>query len=179
MDFEIAYKKYKDGTATDEEVLFVEQELEKAKKMTEIIDAYESSRPIEPECDAQTIKKAQKRFAKKNAIRVLCITFAVLVLASAIVLASVFGTAFSSANKNLNYSPEQAKSIALEFVANTYGTSGVPVVSECKREIEYSSDLKHSVYVYEVKVQVGLVYEVEMHVNAKTGLATLSDISHN
>lgn len=73
MDFESAYKKYKDGTATDEEISFVEQELEKAKKMTEIIDSYESSRPIESECDVQTIKKAQKRFAKKNAIRALCI----------------------------------------------------------------------------------------------------------
>ena len=37
MDFENAYKKYKDGVATDEETAFVEQELEKARKMTELI----------------------------------------------------------------------------------------------------------------------------------------------
>lgn len=177
MDFEKAYAKYKDGTASKEEIAYVEQELERARKMALVIDEYESKRPIEQSCDAATIKRAQKRFATKNAMRALLVSVIVLVVVAAIVFASVFGTAFSSANKNCNVSQEQAKSIALAFVADHYGTEGVPVVSKCERIMDYSSDLAHSIYVYEVTVNVGLVYEVEIRVNAKTGLATLEDIS--
>lgn len=177
MDFESVYKKYVEGTANDEEKAFVEQELDKAQKMTEIIDAYQSSRPIEEECDRETVKKAQKKFAKKNALRALAITAACIVLIAAIVLASVFGTAFGAANKNCNITEEEAKQIALQFVANTYGTNGVPIVTECKREIDYSSDLRHSVYTYEIEIQYGLVYEIDVRVNAKTGLVTLEEIS--
>lgn len=32
MDFEKAYEKYKDGVANEEEIVFVEQELEKLAK---------------------------------------------------------------------------------------------------------------------------------------------------
>lgn len=179
MDFESAYKKYVDGTATDEEKFFVEQELDKAKKMTEIIDAYQSSRPIENECDKETVRKAQKKFAKKNALRALVITAACIVIVAAIVLASVFGTAFGAANKNCNVSQEAAKQIALEFVADKYGTAGVPIVTDCKKEIEYSSDLRHSVYTYEIEIQFGLAYEIDVRVNAKTGIVTLEEISKN
>lgn len=177
MDFESTYKKYVEGNATDEEKAFVEQELEKAQKMTEIIDSYKAARPIEDSCDMDTVKRAQKKFAKKNALRALIISFCAIVLVAAIILASVFGVAFGSANKNCNVSQEDAKQIALRFVADTYGSGGVPIVTECKREIEYSSDLKHSVYVYEIDIQFGLVYEIELRVNAKTGIVTLEEIS--
>lgn len=66
MDFENAYKKYKDGVATDEETAFVEQELEKARKMTEFIDAYESKKAISDDCDEDKIRRAQKKYAKKK-----------------------------------------------------------------------------------------------------------------
>ena len=177
MDFESVYKKYVEGTANDEEKAFVEQELDKAQKMAEIIDGYQSYRPIDNECDMETVKKAQKKFAKKNAIRTLAITAVCIMLVAAIVLASVFGTAFGSANKNCNVTAEEAKQIALQFVANTYGTGGVPIVTECKREIDYSSDLRHSVLTYETEIQFGLVYEIDVRVNAKTGLVTLEGIS--
>ena len=66
MDFEKAYEKYKDGVANEEEIVFVEQELEKARKMTEIIDAYEYKKAISDDVDEAKIKKAQKKYAKKN-----------------------------------------------------------------------------------------------------------------
>lgn len=180
MDFESAYKKYVEGTANDEEKAFVEQELDKAQKMTEIIDAYQSHRPIEEGCDKETVKKAQKKFALKNALRALGITAAVVVLVAAIILASVFGTAFGAANKNCNISEEEAKQIALQFVASTYyGMGDVLIVTECKREIDYSSDLRHSVYTYEIEIQYGFVYEIDVRVNAKTGLVTIEEISSN
>ena len=36
MDFEKAYKKFLDGTATDEEVQFVRTEIAKARKLTKL-----------------------------------------------------------------------------------------------------------------------------------------------
>ena len=66
MDFEKAYEKYKDGVANEEEIVFVEQELEKARKMTEIIDAYEYKKAISDDVDEAKIKKAQKKYAKNN-----------------------------------------------------------------------------------------------------------------
>ena len=62
MDFEKAYEKYKDGVANEEEIVFVEQELEKARKMTEIIDAYEYKKAISDDVDEAKIKKAQKKY---------------------------------------------------------------------------------------------------------------------
>ena len=38
MDFENAYQKFLDGTATPEEVEFVRSEIRKAKELSEIID---------------------------------------------------------------------------------------------------------------------------------------------
>ncbi len=182
MDFELTYKKYMEGTATDEEVVFIEQELEKAKKMTEIIDSYNgASAPIiTQECDRETIKKAKKSLTKKSVIRMLAISVIVLVCVSAIILSAVFGTAFGAANKACNYSEEDAKQIALRYVADYVDNPSAKMyVSDCEREIEYSSDLRHSVYVYEIEVQYGLAYEIELHVNAKTGIVAITEIDAN
>lgn len=181
MDFESTYKKYMDGTASEEERTFVEQELEKAKKMTEIIDSYgTTSAPVVQECDGETVKKAKKSLTKKSIVRTLVISLAVLLVVSAIILSAVFGTAFGSANKACNYSEEDAKDLAKRYVAEYVSNpSAQIIVTDCEREIEYSSDLKHSVYVYEIEVQYGLAYEIELHVNAKTGIVTITDIDAN
>lgn len=175
MDFEIAYQKYKDGTATADEKDFVEQELEKARKMTQIIDAYESKKAISDDCDEDRIKKAQKKYAKKNTLKILLVSLVVLVVAAAIVLAAVFGTAFGTANANCNFTQTQAEQIALAYVADSFGTSKI-ILAKSEKEIEYSSDLVHSVYIYEVKIYVGYLNEVEVKVDARTGRVVEIDI---
>lgn len=169
MDFENAYKKYKDGVATDEETAFVEQELEKARKMTEFIDAYESKKAISDDCDEDKIRRAQKKYAKKNTLKILLISIAVLFVSAAIIISAVFGTAFGSANKNRNYSQTQAEQIALDYVAREYGGSAKIAVEKSEKSIEYSSDIRYSVYVYDVKVRIGFLTEVEITINSKTG----------
>ena len=169
MDFENAYTKYQDGVATDEETAFVEQELEKARKMTEFIDAYESKKAISDDCDEDKIRRAQKKYAKKNTLKILLISIAVLFVSAAIIISAVFGTAFGSANKNRNYSQTQAEQIALDYVAREYGGSAKIVVEKSEKSIEYSSDIRHSVYVYDVKVRIGFLTEVEITINSKTG----------
>lgn len=66
MDFEKAYEKYKDGVANEEEIVFVEQELEKARKMTEIIDAYEYKKAISDDVDEAKIKKRKRSMQRKT-----------------------------------------------------------------------------------------------------------------
>ena len=89
MDFESAYQRYKDGVASDEEKDFVEKELEKARKMTEIIDAYESKKAISEEYDEEKIRKAKKQYAKKNTLKILLISTLVLIVSAVIVLSAV------------------------------------------------------------------------------------------
>ena len=169
MDFENAYKKYKDGVATDEETAFVEQELEQARKMTDFIDAYESKKAISDDCDEDKIRRAQKKYAKKNTLKILLISIAVLFVSAAIIISAVFGTALGSANKNRNYSQTQAEQIALDYVAREYGGSAKIAVEKSEKRIEYSSHIRHSVYVYDVKVRIGFLTEVEITINSKTG----------
>lgn len=168
MDFESAYQRYKDGVASAEEKDFVEKELEKARKMTEIIDAYESKKAISEEYDEEKIRKAKKQYAKKNTLKILLISTLVLIVSAVIVLSAVFGTAFGAANKNCNYSQTQAEQIALDYL-KPYADGNVMSIAESKREMEYSSDLKNSHYVYEVKVCIVLVCNIELRINAKTG----------
>lgn len=177
MDFENTYKKYKDGVATEEETAFVEQELEKARKMTQIIDAYESKKAISDDCDEDKVRRAQKKYAKKNTLKILLISVAVLLVSAAIILSAVFGTAFGSASRNCNYTKTQAEQIALAYVADNFGASTKIVLAKSDKDIEYSSDLAHSVYVYEVKIYVGYFNEVEVKVNAATGRVVDVEIS--
>ena len=137
--------------------------------MTEFIDAYESKKAISDDCDEDKIRRAQKKYAKKNTLKILLISIAVLFVSAAIIISAVFGTAFGSANKNRNYSQTQAEQIALDYVAREYGGSAKIAVEESEKSIEYSSDLRHSVYVYDVKVRIGFLTEVEITINSKTG----------
>ena len=65
----------------------------------------------------------------------------------------------------------------LDEVVKNFGESTKPVLAKSNEEIDYSSDLKHSVYVYEVKIYIGYVNEVEVKVNAKTGKVVDVNIS--
>lgn len=56
MDFENAYQKFLDGTATPEEVEFVRSEIRKAKELSEIIDMGKTDVIKKP-----TTKKSKRR----------------------------------------------------------------------------------------------------------------------
>lgn len=177
MDFESAYKKYSDGSANEQEKEFVEQELEKARKMTEIIDRYESIRPTSGECDGELVKKAQKRYAKKSVLRTFAVVAIVFVLAAAIVLSCVFGVAVGSAKSNTNYTQASAEQIALDYVVRNFASDKKAVVASSEKVLEYAPALKNSTYVYEVKIYVGYINELEVKVDSRTGKVLDVDIS--
>ena len=92
MSFEKIYEKYTLGTATEEEKKFVEEEIAKARKLSEIIDGKKTDGAILADADVATIKKARKRHSVKFALKALAISLAVAVTAvGAVVVSSSSG----------------------------------------------------------------------------------------
>lgn len=87
MEFEKAYQKFLDGTATPEEVEFVRTEIKKAKELSEIIDM--QKKDVIKSADDSKVKKEAKRFSLKMALTTVCIVLVTLAVAAGIVLGSV------------------------------------------------------------------------------------------
>ena len=58
MNFEDAYQKLREGTATDEEAAFVARELENVRKISAILDHPDLSDPGIQKAEAETVEKA-------------------------------------------------------------------------------------------------------------------------
>ncbi len=171
MDFESAYKKYMEGTATPEEAAFVEKEIEMAKKVTDIID---SKLPEISETGSEDIKKVKKVFRVKTLAISAAVALICVVVAVGAILGSIFGVAISSAKKNQKYDETAAKAAVVAYVnANSavYGTNAV--VTESERDLDLIFKLKESHYnwEFEVKTDKG---DYDFIVNTKNG-AVISD----
>lgn len=91
MSFETLYEKYMNGTASEEERVYVEEEIAKARKLGEILEAAEKDKAksaspsdgadgenvcLAPEdiledADAEQVKKARKRHRIRSSVRAL------------------------------------------------------------------------------------------------------------
>ena len=65
MNFEEAYKKLREGTATDEEAAFVARELENVRRISSILDDPALSDPGISKAKLETVQKARKAFNHK------------------------------------------------------------------------------------------------------------------
>ena len=170
MDFERAYQKFLEGTATQEEIDFVREEMNKAKAVNDILDNVRTDDKI-VKAEQEEVQKAVKKFKIKDTIKVFVIALASLFIVAGIVLASIFIPAYGNANDNLNISAKQAKEQAIEWVINNDNNANAEKVRvvEFEREFEYNGRAKKAHYVYVVEVYDGTdnVYEIE--INAKTG----------
>ena len=106
MNFEAIYQKYKDGTATDEERAFIDSEIEKARKISSILDPQEP--PELNEVEAETVKKAKKAFNLRSTLRTVVITVSCIAILAVLAFGAIFGTAYISANNAKNLSQEEA-----------------------------------------------------------------------
>ena len=66
MNFEDAYKKLRDGTATDEEAAFVARELENVRRISSILDNPELSDPGIGQAEMDTVQKAERFLTTKR-----------------------------------------------------------------------------------------------------------------
>ena len=188
MNYEEAFRHYREGTATDEEKAFVLDEIAKAKALSSLLD--DEGLTVRPspikEAEAKDVKEAKHRLIWKRVLAGL-ISVVVIFLALGAVLGGVFGAAAFYARDNAVWQKAEVIVVAEEFaVADAEARDYVVdrVVSDLPRGIDerfnIESNLKDSYYSYKVDVTVwttdGFELEYEIEVNSHTGSPSLYDL---
>lgn len=177
MNFDELYKKYKNNSATDEEREYVEAEIEKAKKVSRILnnDEPEGEEKTVKLSDIDVIKKAKKKFNNKNTIKTIIIVCISLLVIGALTAGGIAATIFISANKSMTVTEKEAIEIARNIVAEHEGIENTDsiVVGDVDTDLEIRSNLVDSYFKYEINVACdGYGYEVV--INANSGFASIS-----
>lgn len=176
MDFEEVYRKFLDGKATDEEVLFVAAEIRRAKEIDNILNL-PTEKPIFEEATEEVVLKARKSFNKKTLIRTIIIILSSLAVIAAIVCGILFIPSTAAARRHDRYSREEcvefAEQRAREFLDADENTTFV--VHDVDKRLYLGDGLTKAVYFYEVELRSDRC-EIELHVNAKSGFAEVIDI---
>ncbi len=172
MNFEQTYKKYLDGTANEEEKAYVEAEIEKSRRLLDMVDVKEE--PKIEMAERAVIKKAKKKHTLRSTLRTAGITLLIIAVIAGAVLGGVLGTAAVSAKDSLHPDLQtrgDAVNFAKKFLIEN-GYSGSIEVIDCDRELEVRSKLNKSYYVYEIEVYTD--YEdIDLRVDGRTGKVTI------
>lgn len=189
MNFEDSFKHYKDGSATAEEIEYVEEELAKAKALSTLLDddALTVTPPALEEADINEVRAAKRQYTLKRIV-VSAAAFALTLLIIGAILGGVFGSAASYAKKGIVFNKETCSQLAVDY-AYTFASNGLTLpysgsksefkVKDIDAKFNFENKIKKSYYVYRVKIyaNIGLqarVYEVD--VNTKTGMCTIHDV---
>jgi len=180
MDFKETYKKYLDGTATEEEKTFVEAEIEKAKIVNSEIIANTKT----ADNDSAEKKKAKKKKSLRQTLKTIIISLVVFMIISIVAFVALYNISVSNAVDNIKIQPEDARVEALDYAfmyaRDHYGYSGsvegiVSPHDMDTRELVFKLPLSKCYYVYEFEFIAG-EYEFDIQVNSTTGMAHISDI---
>ncbi len=205
MNFEEAFRNYKEGVATDEEREYVESEIAKARALASILedDSISANAAIIKEADDAEIKAIKKEFSWRKMMIALITMVAVIVLVG-VALGIVFGVATDYASKAVAISKEEALEYAIEAAyadatnvskwgdlafdgENTFTLDGYNVDKEIDRDLVLSSNIKDTHYVYEVDVVAYtsaidshgrsylIKWEYEIRVDSRNGSCTIID----
>ena len=176
MNFDIVYEKYINGTATEEEKVYIEAEIAKARKLNAIIDSMEAKRPIAP-AETEEVKRATKTMKKRFGLRALAIVLAVLIGATVLAVGTGVGYVHVRASSRAQYNRADCIELAKKSVADHSDVVSTELfVGDVDREIRfYNGKLSDATYVYEIEVHKGSV-EYEVTVNTATGQAVIVDV---
>lgn len=167
MEFEKAYQKFLDGTASDEEVEFVRSEIKKARKLTEIID--KDNPNVISEASDDTYKKAAKKHRVKNIVTIAIVSLLALALLAAIAFFVLRGMTTESADANTRISRDEARDIAIGYIEENYGNVlGDIFVEDVDCDLESGLDIGKAYYEYSVELRKGNM-EFEVEINGHTG----------
>lgn len=178
MNFEEAYKKLRDGTASDEEAAFVARELENVRRISAILDDPGLSRPGIGEADMETVRKARKAFDHKTMIRTVTIVLCSLMAIAAIVCSILFIPSNISAAGKVELSKQQAVDAAYACLVEQVGEEQARsfYVDYAHRHLRYAGSIFDGVYVYKVEFEDVYGREYEIEVNSSSGYAVIRDI---
>ena len=168
MDFEKAYQKFLNGTASAEETEFVRSEMKKANEINELLNQTKHEALTNPAEEA-TVKKAIKLFWRKDILKTLLIvSISVAILAVGIALA-IGIPILTTARNNINYTAGEAEAIAIEYLAEqSPETEGIEVY-KCHKELEVEGRIKNARYIYVLDVYNGVNEILEIEIDSKTG----------
>lgn len=199
MNYDDAFKHYKEGTANDEEREFVKQEIAKARALASLLedDSVSANAAEIKRADAEEIKAAKKEFSWRGML-VGLIAMIVLIVAVGIVLGCVFGAAASYAKDSIVVTREAAATYAVEaaYADATNSTKyGAAVFvgentffldekySDIDRKFNLETDLKKSYYTYEVEVKGyddnGFEWDYKIGVDSRTGNCIVLDFDRD
>lgn len=203
MNYEEAFRHYKEGTANEEEKAFVQDEIAKAKALSTLLD--DEALAVKPapikEADAKEVREAKQQFVWKKVL-VSMVTFLVLMVILGAVLGGVFGAAAAYGRNLATVSVDEARIIAEAYAfdqatKNGYTTTvnGKPYtvlfpsdgkliaepVNDVDEKFNFETNLVDSYYVYRIEVEgYDLVnryeWEYEIDVNSRTGACSVHKV---
>ncbi len=178
MNFEEAYRKLQDGTATDEEAAFVARELENVRRIRSILDEPELSDPGISRAEIETVQKARKAFNHKTLLRTLAIVLCSLLAIAAIVCAVLFVPSNISASGKVKLAKDRAIDAAFACLTEEVGEEEAKrfYVDYAHRHLRYEGSIFDAVYVYKIEFEDARGREYEIEVNSSSGYTVIRDI---
>ena len=178
MNFEDAYKKLRDGTASDEEAAFVARELENVRRISSVLDDPELSDPGIRQAEIETVRKARKVFNHKTLIRTIAVVLCSLLVIAAIVCAILFIPSNISASGKVKLTQEQAVEAAHACLVEELGEeeAGNFYVDYTHRHLRYVGSIFDAIYVYKIEYEDIHGREYEIEVNSNSGYTVIRDI---
>ena len=175
MNFEELYEKYTNGTATDEEKAFVEAEIQKAKRLAQIIDEQDSKRVIE-EAREETVKSSVKSFMRHTKRRVAIIVSVALILLLAIGVGGFYGFAAIKAGSNSVCDRDEAIEMAKKWMYDTHEKLNPSDlrVTEVDTDLALHHGLSKVFFEYDIEIEYNGI-EYEFWINSSSGEVRLVD----
>ncbi len=176
MNFEKAFENYKNGTATEEERAYVENEIAKARRINEAIEEMDSKRVVE-KAESHDVKKAIKKMKIKTGVRIAVISFIVVLAVALIATVSTVIYVNSSASGKAAFTKTECIEAAKEAVLDKIGDPNAEMrMRDVERDIRFEyGKLSSATFVYEIEIASGYL-EYEVVVDSVTGKAVIVDI---
>jgi len=178
MNFEEAYRKLRDGTATDEEAAFVARELENVRRISSILDNPEFSDSIVSRAEIETVQKARKVFNHKTLLRTIAVVLCSLMAIAAIICAILFIPSNISASGKLKLSKKEAVEAAYTCMVEVVGEEQAEkfYVDYAHRHLRYVGNIFDAIYVYKIEYEDMQGREFEIEVNSNSGYTVIRDV---
>ena len=169
MDFEKAYQKFLNGTATPEETEFVRSEMKKANEINDVLTNVKNEGATNT-AERDTVKRAMKTSWKKDTLKILLIVCCSVIVLAIGIACAIGIPILSNAKDNMNYTREQAEAIAIEYIADKYpGNAEKIEVYKVEKELEVEGRIKNARYIYVLDVYNGVNNVLEIEIDSKTG----------
>ena len=175
MNFEELYEKYINGTATEEERAYVEAEIQKARRLTQLIDEQDSKRVIE-EAREETVKKSLKSFMRHTKRRVAIIVGVALILLLAIGVGTFYGLAAIRAHSNSVCDRDEAIELAKKWMHDTHESIDLKDIriTEVDTDLALHHGFSKVFFEYDIELEYKGV-EYEFWINSSSGEIRLID----